>query len=106
MRSKKEYEILIKKEEIDEIKNKEQGRIFKGRLRQLVFEKDNFKCVYCGKGIKDGVSLEVDHIKAWEDGGKTVYDNGQTLCSDCNKGKHHIKKYNNKIKELENLLTN
>jgi len=36
--------------------------------------------------------LEADHIKAWVDGGKTKLSNAQTLCSTCNKAKHHVKK--------------
>lgn len=96
-----EKELIDKKEEIDSMRNVEQGRLFKGRLRHMVLERDNFKCVLCGRGVPNGVSLEVDHIIAWVDGGKTVYDNGQTICSECNKGKHHAKKFNNKVKEFK-----
>jgi 5-methylcytosine-specific restriction endonuclease McrA len=35
----------------------------------------------------DGVKLEVDHIKPISKGGKTVLNNLQTLCMDCNRGK-------------------
>ena len=31
--------------------------------------------------------LHVDHIIPWSQGGETVIDNLQTLCSDCNLGK-------------------
>lgn len=102
----KEKELIDKKEELDKIRLIEQGRIYKGRLRQMIFERDEYTCKLCGKKITDGVSLEVDHIVEWEDGGKTTYDNGQTLCSDCNKGKHHFKKYKNKIEELQYLTIN
>jgi len=72
------------------------SRLYKGVLRQLVFEKHNYTCQTCGLTIeqakKKKISLEVDHEVAWVDGGKTTYDNGQVLCSDCNKAKHHIKK--------------
>ena len=101
--NKKDFEmnLIRKKEELDRIKNCEQGRLFSGRLRQMIFERDNYKCVLCGKGVSDGVSIEVDHIIEWVDGGRTIYDNGQTLCSDCNKGKHLIKDYHKKIKDFK-----
>ena len=71
-------------------------RLFPSSIKALIFNKDNFTCQVC-KTHKDNLSekihLEVDHIIAWKDGGKTTYSNGQTICSDCNKGKHHSKKY-------------
>lgn len=36
---------------------------------------------------RDGVKLHVDHIKPVSRGGKSVMDNLQTLCEDCNCGK-------------------
>lgn len=76
------------------------SRCFPESLKLLIFEKDGYRCKCCGKH-KDKLTkkqhLEVDHIVAWVDGGKTTYKNGQTLCSSCNKAKHHIKKY---VKEL------
>ncbi|MFA5423961.1 MAG: HNH endonuclease signature motif containing protein [Phycisphaerae bacterium] len=100
-RENEEKNILLKKLKIEQARNTEQGRFFKGKLRQIIMERDNYKCVLCGRGIKDGISLEVDHVHEWSDGGRTTYDNGQTVCSECNKGKHHAKKYNEKIKELK-----
>jgi len=67
------------------------GRYFRGALRQAVLQRDNYRCVLCGKSASDGVLLEVDHIKEYEDGGQTTLENGQTLCPDCNKGKHSLK---------------
>ncbi len=76
------------------------SRFFPESLKLLIFEKDGYRCKCCGKH-KDKLTkkqhLEVDHIVAWADGGKTTYKNGQTLCSSCNKAKHHIKRY---VKEL------
>lgn len=57
------------------------------RLRLSVLERDEFKCKYCGKGNEDGVRLDVDHITPVSRGGRTEYDNLQTLCTDCNIGK-------------------
>jgi len=103
-RLENELEIILKKEELDCIKKIKQGRKFSGRLRQMILERDDYKCVYCGKGSKDGITLEVDHIKEWNDGGDTTYDNGQTVCNNCNKGKYHLKKYKEKINEFNNLV--
>jgi 5-methylcytosine-specific restriction endonuclease McrA len=33
------------------------------------------------------VELHADHISPWADGGKTVLENLQTLCQNCNLGK-------------------
>jgi hypothetical protein len=58
-------------------------------LRFLVFKRDRFSCVVCGRSpaIIAGLVLEVDHKLAWSNGGETVADNLQTLCFDCNRGK-------------------
>lgn len=101
----REYNLIMQKEEIDKIRNIEQGRVFSGRLRHMILERDNFKCVLCGRGVPEGAVLEVDHIQEWIDGGKTTYDNGQTVCSDCNKGKHHAKKFNNKVSQLKKAVS-
>ncbi len=57
---------------------------FTPELRKAVFERDRYKCVVCGKGIKDGVELHADHIKPKDLGGKATLENGQTLCSQHN----------------------
>lgn len=72
------------------------NRSFTGRLRQMILERDNYTCQRCGRTLDQckelGYSLEIDHIVEYEDGGETTYNNGQVLCSDCNKGKNKIKK--------------
>lgn len=55
------------------------------RLR--IMQRDNFHCVFCGRGREDGIKLHVDHIIPIAKGGKTEDDNLQTLCNDCNAGK-------------------
>ena len=70
-------------------------RTFPVTLKAIIFERDKYKCRICGRHrdkLKKKEHLEVDHIKAWIDGGETTYHNGQTLCSSCNKAKHHVKK--------------
>jgi 5-methylcytosine-specific restriction endonuclease McrA len=56
-------------------------------LRLSIFERDKFKCVYCGLGAKDGAVLNVDHILPVSKGGSNEPDNLQTLCRACNNGK-------------------
>jgi 5-methylcytosine-specific restriction endonuclease McrA len=73
------------------------SRLFPSSLRALIFERDGYKCVICARdrealansGRK--VALEVDHVHPYVDGGLTTYSNGQTLCDECNKAKHHTK---------------
>ena len=62
------------------------------RLRFKVLDRDHFKCCSCGASpAKDSsVELHVDHIKPWSEGGETVFDNLQTLCSKCNLGKSDL----------------
>jgi 5-methylcytosine-specific restriction endonuclease McrA len=58
-------------------------------LRLKVYERDRFRCRYCGRTpITDlTVELHVDHIVPFASGGKTVLENLQTLCMQCNLGK-------------------
>lgn len=62
------------------------------RLRFLVMRRDSFKCQICGRSPakNPAVELHVDHIKAWAEGGETVSENLQTLCSVCNIGKSNL----------------
>ena len=58
-------------------------------LRFLVLKRDSFRCTLCGRSPATvaGLLLEVDHVVAWSKGGRTVAENLQTLCFDCNRGK-------------------
>jgi len=49
-------------------------------LRNEVFDRDDNRCVKCGNTS----NLQVDHIIPFQDGGKTVKENLQTLCRKCN----------------------
>lgn len=62
------------------------------RLRFKVMQRDNFKCCLCGRSpaMTPGLELHIDHIVPWSKGGETVFDNLQTLCSDCNLGKSNL----------------
>jgi hypothetical protein len=59
------------------------------RLRWNVLLRDRFTCCGCGRSpaTSADIELQVDHITPWSNGGETVLENLQTLCSDCNLGK-------------------
>lgn len=59
--------------------------------KETIFKRDNYRCVVCGKGKKDGVEIHADHIKPKDFGGKATIDNGQTLCAQHNFQKKNYK---------------
>jgi predicted restriction endonuclease len=60
---------------------------FTAAQKKVILERDGYKCVVCGRGIKDGVELHVDHIKPKDKGGEATIENGQVLC-----GQHNYQK--------------
>lgn len=56
-------------------------------LRFEVLKRDRFQCAYCGARGRDGVTLEVDHIKPKAAGGTDDPANLTTSCHRCNHGK-------------------
>lgn len=62
------------------------------RLRFRVMRRDNFKCRCCGRSpaTDPSVELHVDHTIAWANGGLTLFENLQTLCTKCNLGKSDL----------------
>lgn len=58
---------------------------------KIILERDNYRCVICGKGIKDGIDIHVDHIKPKDLGGKAEIENGQVLCAQHNFQKKNYK---------------
>jgi 5-methylcytosine-specific restriction endonuclease McrA len=65
------------------------NRIIPNKIRYFVLKRDNFRCVKCGNTASD-CPLEVDHIQARCNGGSTVPENLQTLCTFCNQGKRIV----------------
>jgi len=62
------------------------------RLRFIVMRRDNFKCKKCGRSpaTDPKIILHVDHKTAWANGGETMLENLETLCSKCNIGKSDL----------------
>ncbi len=60
----------------------ERGKV-SNKMRFSIHQRDGNRCKICG--ARGG--LEIDHIKPIAKGGKSTYDNLQTLCKRCNKEK-------------------
>lgn len=58
-------------------------RAFDQRTKREAYERQGHKCAICGKEFKFK-QMHADHITPWSQGGKTVPDNCQMLCRDCN----------------------
>lgn len=61
-------------------------RAFTEKMKREVYEKQDGICKKCRKHF-DMEEMEADHIKPWHEGGKTVSENCQLLCKDCNRRK-------------------
>jgi len=57
---------------------------FSEETKEAILQRDQYQCVVCGRGRKDGVELCVDHIKPKDKGGDNSIENGQTLCTEHN----------------------
>ena len=69
--------------------NKYGRRPIGNALRLKVFERDNYTCRMCGRNVYEhDIVLHVDHVNPVSNGGGNDITNLQTLCSDCNHGKH------------------
>ena len=58
----------------------ERGKV-SNKMRFAIYERDGYRCVRCGQSNGD---LEIDHIFPISKGGKSNFDNLQTLCHRCN----------------------
>ncbi len=57
---------------------------FDAKTKKEILERDGYKCVICGRGPKEGMEIQADHIKPKDKGGRATLENGQTLCSQHN----------------------
>lgn len=93
------FDVTIVEELIEKVKDKSNNRfnneqIWKSisiverakvsnKMRFAVYKRDNNRCRKCGSRY----NLEIDHIIPIAKGGKTTFDNLQTLCKKCNEEK-------------------
>ena len=60
---------------------------YRHRLRFAIFRRDSFKCRICGRSVKDGAQLTLEHIIPICRGGTYEPSNLFTACQECNQGK-------------------
>ncbi len=61
-------------------------RTFTDKQKRIAYERQKGICMHCKQAF-DLKEMEADHIKPWHSGGKTVQENCQMLCKDCNRKK-------------------
>ena len=61
-------------------------RAFSDKMKQTAYEKQKGICAICGEHFEIS-EMEGDHITPWSEGGKTVAENCQMLCRQCNRRK-------------------
>lgn len=61
-------------------------RVFPDDIKLAVWEQQEHRCTICGKEF-DLEFMEGDHITPWREGGRTVIENCQILCRECNRRK-------------------
>lgn len=66
----------------DAICRVERGKV-SNKMRFAIYERDGYRCRYCGIH-QNYADLEIDHIIPIAKGGKSTFDNLQTLCHKCN----------------------
>ena len=64
-------------------------RTFDNRMRRTAYEKQKGICNKCGKHFSLE-EMDADHITPWSKGGKTVAENCQMLCRECNRRKSNM----------------
>lgn len=57
-------------------------RAFSNRQRKILRLLAGNSCSICGKTLDNG--FHADHVQPFSKGGKTVLNNGQALCANCN----------------------
>ena len=61
-------------------------RAFPEDIKLAAWEKQNHICPHCGREF-DYEFMEGDHITPWREGGRTIVENCQMLCRECNRRK-------------------
>ena len=74
------------------------------KTKYRILQRDNSTCQRCGRTIKDGVKLVIDHKIPVDMGGDSSDENLWVLCEDCNLGKKHWLSDEN-AEEMKKILT-
>jgi hypothetical protein len=61
-------------------------RAFTDKQKREAYERQKGICTHCKEHF-EFEEMEADHIKPWHEGGKTIIENCQMLCKDCNRRK-------------------
>ncbi len=61
-------------------------RAFDENTKREIYEKQEGYCKKCGEHFELS-QMEADHITPWRDGGRTIAENCQMLCKECNRRK-------------------
>ena len=62
-------------------------KVISPSTRFTVFQRDGFKCRYCGRAPSDGARLTIDHVESVADNGANAITNYLTSCWTCNIGR-------------------
>lgn len=61
-------------------------RVFSENMKREAYERQKGVCAKCEENFELN-EMEADHITPWHEGGKTIEENCQMLCKDCNRRK-------------------
>jgi len=64
-------------------------RAFTPKMSRMAYERQKGVCPRCKRHFEID-KMQADHITPWSKGGKTIPENCQMLCSDCNRRKSNV----------------
>jgi len=83
--------LVFEQDETGTIKaiHRKQQFAISGAIQQMIWARDQFQCLYCGKQMGD-VQLTIDHFDPLEQGGENTQYNLLSACRQCNKRKGNM----------------
>lgn len=75
-----------KAQQLHATRRKPKNKNFSPKMKQAIFERDNYQCVKCGSHLIESVP---HHITYKSDGGTGEKRNGVTVCRGCHDWSHH-----------------
>lgn len=64
-------------------------RVILAEMARTAYERQKGVCPKCGKSFALE-AMQADHVTPWSKGGRTVAENCQMLCADCNRRKSNV----------------